>query len=112
MVIKINDLKIILFYKFKMKIREIKSMIKNLFMGLIIMTIVLIFMIFQFAKMISMNSKLINLYSNQIILGISIVFIIFIAFYRKPPLLWHPASMVFLSGFKFSKILKLSLFKK
>lgn len=112
MVNKMNELKVILFYDFKMKVREMKSMIKNLFIGLMIMGIVFVFMVFQFGKMIILNSELINLYSNEIILGISIVFIIFTMIYRKAPLVWHPASMIYLSGYKFREIFKLSLFKK
>lgn len=107
-----NDLKVILSYEFKMKLREIKSMIKNLFIGLIIMGIVFVFTVFQFGKMIILNSELINLYSNQIVLGISIVSIIFTLTYRRIPLEWHPASMIYLSGSKFYKIFKLSLLKK
>lgn len=87
-------------------------MVKNLFIGLMIMGIVFVFMVFQFGKMIILNSELINLYSNQIVLGISIVFIIFTLIYRKTPLVWHPAGMIHLSGSKFRKIFKLSLFKK
>ncbi len=109
---KLNDLRVILSYEFKMKVREIKSMVKNLFIGLMIMGIVFVFMVFQFGKMIILNSELINLYSNQIVLGISIVFIIFTLIYRKTPLVWHPAGMIHLSGSKFRKIFKLSLFKK
>lgn len=109
---KINDLRVILSYKFKIKIREMKSMIKNLFIGLMIMGIVFVFTVFQFGKMIILNSELINLYSNQIVLGISMVFILFTLIYKKTPLKWHPASMIYLSGSKFRKIFKLSLFKK
>lgn len=87
-------------------------MVKNLFIGLMIMGIVFVFMVFQFGKMIILNSELINLYSNQIVLGISIVFIIFTLIYRKTPLVWHPAGMIHLSGSKFRKVFKLSLFKK
>lgn len=109
---KINDLRVILSYKFKIKIREMKSMIKNLFIGLMIMGIVFVFTVFQFGKMIILNSELINLYSNQIVLGISMVFILFTLIYKKTPLKWHPASMIYLSGSKFRNIFKLSLFKK
>lgn len=87
-------------------------MIKNLFIGLMIMGIVFVFTVFQFGKMIILNSELINLYSNQIVLGISMVFILFTLIYKKTPLKWHPASMIYLSGSKFRKIFKLSLFKK
>lgn len=107
-----NDLKIILPYEFKIKIREMKSMIKNLFTGLIIMGVVFVFMFFQLGKMIILNQDLINLYNNQIFLGISIIIIIFTLVYKKAPLNWHPASMIHLSGSKFRMIFKLSLFKK
>lgn len=107
-----NELKVIVSYEFKMKVREMKSMIKNLFTGLMIMGIVFVFMAFQFGKMIILNSELINFYSNEIVLGISIVFFIFTLIYRKTPIIWHPASMIYLSGYKFRKIFKLSLFKK
>lgn len=107
-----NDLKIILPYEFKIKIREMKSMIKNLFTGLIIMGVVFVFMFFQLGKMIILNQDLINLYNNQIFLGISIIIIIFTLVYKKAPLNWHPASMIHLSGSKFRTIFKLSLFKK
>lgn len=40
-----NDFKILIFYEIKMKAREIKSMVKNLFIGLLIMSIY-IFVIF------------------------------------------------------------------
>lgn len=107
-----SDLRVILSYEFKMKIREIRSIIENLFVGLMIMGIVFLFAIFQFGKMIILNSELINLYRNQTVLGISIVIIIFTVIYRKAPLVWHPASMIYLSGPKFHKVFKLSLFKK
>lgn len=107
-----NDLRVILSYEFKMKVREMKSMIKNLFIGLIIMGIVFVFAVFQFGKMIILNLELINLYRNQIVLGISIVLLIFTLIYKKMPLKWHPASMIYLSGAKFRRIFKLSLFKK
>ena len=94
-----------------MKIREMKSMIKNLFSGLVIIGIVFIFIAYQFGRMIILNLELINLYRNQIVLGISTVFIIFTIIYKKAPLVWRPASMIYLSGSKFHKILKLSLFK-
>lgn len=87
-------------------------MIKNLLIGLIIMAIVFILTVCQFVKMFMLNSELIHYYSNQIVLGISIVFFIFTIIYRKVPLVWHPASMIYLSGYKFRKIFKLSLFKK
>lgn len=87
-------------------------MIKNLFIGLMIMGIVFVFTAFQFGKMIILNLELINLYSNQIVLGISIVFIIFTLIYKKIPLEWHPADMIYLLGSKFRRIFKLSLFKK
>ena len=108
---ELNDLKIILSYEIKMKIREMKSMIKNLFSGLVIIGIVFIFIAYQFGRMIILNLELINLYRNQIVLGISTVFIIFTIIYKKAPLVWRPASMIYLSGSKFHKILKLSLFK-
>lgn len=107
-----NELKVILSYEFKMKVREIKSMIKNLFIGLMIMGIVFTFTVFQVGKMIILNLELINLYRNQIILGISIVLFMVTITYRKPPIIWHPASMIHLSGSKFRKIFKLSLSKK
>ena len=87
-------------------------MIKNLFIGLIIMAIVFIFTVSQFAKMVIINSELIHYYSNQIVLGISIVFFVFTIIYRKVPLVWHPANMIYFSGRKFRKIFKLSIFKK
>lgn len=107
-----NDLKIILPYELKIKTREMKSIIKNLFTGLIIMGVVFVFIFFQFGKMIILNQDLINLYNNQILLGISIIIIIFTLVHKKAPLNWHPASMIHLSGSKFPTIFKLSLFKK
>lgn len=107
-----NDLRIILSYEFKIKIREMKSILQNLFMGFVITSIVFGVIFFQFGKFIIFNRELINLYSNQIVLGISIVIIIFTLVYKKAPLNWHPASMIHLSGSKFRTIFKLSLFKK
>lgn len=95
-----------------MKIREMKSMIKNLFIGLVIIGIVFIFIAYQFGSMIILNLDLINLYRNYIVLGISTVFIIFTIICKKPPLVWRPASMIFLSGSNFQNILKVSLFNK
>ena len=46
-----NDLRVILSYEFKMKVREMKSMIKNLCIGLMIMGIVFVFVVFQCGKM-------------------------------------------------------------
>ena len=107
-----NDLRVILSYEFKMKLRAMKSMIKNLFIGLIIMGIVFVFAVFQFGKMIILNLELINLYRNQIVLVISVILLILTLINKKTPFKWHPASMIYLSGVKFRKIFKISLFKQ
>ena len=59
-----DDLRVVLSYELKMKVREIKSMVKNLFIGLMIMSIVFLWMTFQFGKMIISNLELINFYSS------------------------------------------------
>lgn len=107
-----NDLGIILFYKLKMKFREIKSIIKNLLMGLIIIGVVLVFTVFQLGKIIIGNLELINLYNNRIVLGISIITVILTLFSKRIPLEWHPASMIHLSGAKFKTVFKISLLKE
>lgn len=78
-----NDLRVILSYEFKMKLRAMKSMIKNLFIGLIIMGIVFVFAVFQFGKMIILNLELINLYRNQIVLVISVILLILTLINKK-----------------------------
>lgn len=55
-----NDLKIIIYYEFKMKIREMKSMIKKYFTILISRTIIV-------------NLELIRFYNNYIFIGISMI---------------------------------------
>ncbi|MGO1469952.1 MAG: hypothetical protein ACTHW2_08015 [Tissierella sp.] len=107
-----NDLKTILSYEFKMKIREINSMIKNLFTGFIIVGIISVFLIFQFGKILILNQELIYTYKNEIFISISILFIIFTITYKRILLEWHPASMIHLSGSKFSNIFKFGLVKK
>lgn len=107
-----SDLGIILHYKLKMKIREMKGMIKNLFMGFMIVGVISLFIIFQFGKIVITNQELISLYKNQIFLGISMFLVIITLFYKRVPLEWHPASMIYLLGSKFQKIFKLSLIKK
>lgn len=68
--------------------------------------------VFQFGRMILLNLEFINRYGNQIVLGISIILLIFTLVYKRIPLEWHPASMIYLSGPKFRNIFKLSLLKK
>src|SRR5699024_6905851 len=109
---KLSDLRIILSYEFKMKGRALKSTIKNLYIGMIVMGTLLGVAVFQFGRMILLNLEVIIRYSNLIILGISVILLIFTLIYKRIPLEWHPASMIYLSGPKFRNILKLSLLKK
>lgn len=108
----VSELKLILTYQIKIKLRENKTLFKNLYQGLIPMFIVVGYMIFQAGKIIVANRKVINFYHNQVFLGISIIMIVMILTAKKIPLEWHPASMIYLLGAKLLLIFKIELFKK
>lgn len=107
-----NRLDIFLHYSIKMRKRALKSMLKNLYMGVLIISVIGFLAVFQTWKMISLNIDLIYTYRNILVLIVTLFIFVFTLSYKKTPLECHPASMIHLSGDKFQKIIQYRLYEK
>lgn len=92
--------------------RALRSIVKNLYIGLSIVVGISSFMVFQIWKMVSLNINVIHYYRHTILLILTVILFAFTLFYKKPPFEFHPASMLHLSGEKFQTMITYHLCKK
>lgn len=107
-----SDLGVFLHYVFMMRKRALKSIVKNLYIGLLIVIMITIFAFLQFWKMIHLHIDSMFYYRKVILFVLTVGTFLFTVFCKKTPLECHPASMIHLSGDKFQKILRYQLYKK